>query len=288
MNTFAKLMESVVAARIAYAVEEHRILPDTHLGGRKGISIDHVFQLLLDRVRTAWGLDHKVSMVLLDVAGAYDNVSHRRLLANMKKLGLGALVPWVLAFLSNRSTRIKLPGYLSEAFPTPTGIPQGSTLSPILFLLFNTPLVQTCTKIRGNGRTEAFGWVDDVAIIAISHNYYTNVQLLQRALREAETWAKRHAARFAPDKFELIHFKNPKESPTIPPGNSNVPQANSPTSQEIFSVPPTNSNVPPPNSNVPLANSNIPPASIADWLVEVDSKMVDPYDFDACHPQGND
>lgn len=162
-----------------YAVERHQLLPHTHLGGRKGISIEHVIQLLLDRIHRAWGRSRVVSMILLDVAGAYDNVSHIRLIANMKQLGFGQLAPWVLSFLTGRSTRIKLPGYLSEAFPTPTGIPQGSPISPILFLLFNAPLVKACCNSIGigpyPGMTEGFGWVDDVAILAVSDTYHENV-----------------------------------------------------------------------------------------------------------------
>ncbi|KAJ5413841.1 hypothetical protein N7509_000468 [Penicillium cosmopolitanum] len=124
INTMAKLLESIIATRISDAVELHQLLPGTHLGGRNGISIDHVIQLIIDRVRRAWGRGRQSSMVLLDVAGAYDNVSHQRLLSNMRRLGLGFFVPWVEAFLTNRSTRIKLPGFLSEPFPTPTGIPR--------------------------------------------------------------------------------------------------------------------------------------------------------------------
>ncbi|OQE07892.1 hypothetical protein PENFLA_c153G01015 [Penicillium flavigenum] len=130
----------------------------------------------------------------------------------MRQMGLSALIPWVQSFLTGRSTRIKLPnGYLSEAFPTPTGIPQGSPISPILFLLFNAPLVRTCT-LRGlhYGESEAYGWVDDVCILAISNSYAKNVQLLEKALQKAASWASKHAAKFAPDKFELIHFTNPR------------------------------------------------------------------------------
>ncbi|KAG0152659.1 hypothetical protein PDIDSM_2464 [Penicillium digitatum] len=151
-------------------------------------------------------------MLLLDVAGAYDMVSHERLLYNMRQMGLGALAAWVQSFLTGRTTRIKLPnGYLSEAFPTPTGIPQGSPISPILFLLFNAPLVRACT-LRGlhYGESEAYGWVEDVCILAVSNSYEENIKVLGKALQRASIWAKKHAAKFAPDKFELIHFTNPK------------------------------------------------------------------------------
>ncbi|KAJ5710399.1 hypothetical protein N7488_004555 [Penicillium malachiteum] len=147
INTLGKLLEAVVATRISYAVEEHSLLPKTHLGGRKGISVDQAMQLILSEVREAWGMGKKVSMLLLDVSGAYDNVSHTRLLYNMRKLGLGHFVPWTASFLADRRTRIKLPGYVSDIFVTSTGIPQGSPISPILFLLFNALLVRGYPQI---------------------------------------------------------------------------------------------------------------------------------------------
>ncbi|OKP10281.1 hypothetical protein PENSUB_4301 [Penicillium subrubescens] len=58
-------------------------------------------------------------------------------------------------------------------------------------------------------------WVDDVAIGAESDTYYDNIKLLEKVLGRAEQWAKRHAARFAPDKFELIHFTNAIENDII-------------------------------------------------------------------------
>lgn len=50
LNTLGKIFESIVATRIAWAVEEHGILLKTDLSGRKGISMDHAIQLILDRV----------------------------------------------------------------------------------------------------------------------------------------------------------------------------------------------------------------------------------------------
>ena len=149
-------------------------------------------------------------------------------------MGLGVLTPWVQSFLTGRSTRIKLPnGHLSEEFPTPTGIPQGSPISPILFLLFNAPLVRACT-LRGlhYGESEAYGWVDDVCILAISNSYEENVRLLEKALQRAASWASKHAAKFAPDKFELIHFNNPKSTAT-----TNTTSETPPRNADIWEVP---------------------------------------------------
>jgi ribonuclease HI len=75
--------------------------------------------------------------------------------------------------------------------------------------------VRACT-LRGlhYGESEVYGWVDDVCILAISKSYEENIQVLERALLKANSWAKKHAAKFAPDKFELIHFNNPRSTTT--------------------------------------------------------------------------
>jgi hypothetical protein len=99
-------------------------------------------------------------------------------------------------------------------------------------LLFNAPLVKNCSLITGYGRTEAFGWVDDVCILAVSNSYEENVWLIEKALERADQWAKRHAARFAPDKFELIHYSNPRniiESPS--------PVRSSPSEYDVWAIP---------------------------------------------------
>ncbi|KAJ5195633.1 uncharacterized protein N7498_009071 [Penicillium cinerascens] len=155
------------------------------------------------------------------MSGAYDNVSHERLLHNIKKLGLGHWILWVRSFLQGRSTRVKLPRFLSESIPTPIGIPQGSPISSILFLLFNAPLVRgyTLDLLRCEEYTRAFRWVDDVCVLA-----------------------RRHTAKFAPNKFELIHFSNPRipltttaittATTTPPPAQSQRPP--SPSSSDIY------------------------------------------------------
>ncbi|KAI9035641.1 putative RNA-directed DNA polymerase from transposon X-element [Aspergillus affinis] len=86
----------------------------------------------------AWGKGQKISMLLLDVAGAFDNVSHIRLLHNLHMIGLGFFAGWLKSFLSNRSTRLQLPGYLSNLILIPTRILQGSPISPIAHLDYHS------------------------------------------------------------------------------------------------------------------------------------------------------
>ncbi|KAJ5144460.1 zinc knuckle domain protein [Penicillium atrosanguineum] len=207
LNTLGKFLEAVIARRISYAVETEGLLPKTHLGGRRGISTDHAIHNMIDRIKIAWGKGKPVvSLLMLDVSGAYDNVSHERLLHNLRKRRLGQLAPWVKAFLSNRSTKIRMPEGVSDRISTPTGIPQGSPISPILYLIYNAGLIENC----GN-RVTSNGWVDDVCFMAKGDSERETTKKLISACQKADVWAKTHASVFDPKKYALVHFVNTRE-----------------------------------------------------------------------------
>lgn len=75
--------------------------------------------------------------------------------------------------------------------------------------------------------------MDDVSIIAESTSYAENVRVLEKALGRCDKWAQRHAVRFAPDKFELIHFRNPREADGEDDEDDGQPVLNS----DIWEVP---------------------------------------------------
>ncbi|EED13497.1 reverse transcriptase, putative [Talaromyces stipitatus ATCC 10500] len=209
LNTLSKFLKAIIARRISYAMEAEGLLVKGHLGGRKGISTDHAIQIILDRMRRAWGEGFEVvSMLLLDVSGAYDNAHHLRLLHNMRKRRLGHFVPWVAAFLTGRSTRIKIPKGMSGTISTPTGIPQGSPISPILYLIYNSDLIEDCADEADHVSTS--GWVDDVGMMAAGHSENETITKLQCASATADQWALRHASIFDKKKYQLIHFMNPR------------------------------------------------------------------------------
>ena len=82
--------------------------------------------LLLQRIYLAWSEGKVASLLLLDVSGAYDNVSRERLLHNLRKRRVsGDIVRWVASFLRGRSTTLKLREYTALSWPIEIGIPQG-------------------------------------------------------------------------------------------------------------------------------------------------------------------
>lgn len=205
LNTLAKVLEAIVAQRMSKAAEEKGLLPQSQMGARPGRSTTSALELITEQVHTVWRTNPKfvASMLCLDISGAFDNVSHQRLLHNIRLKGYPLeIVSFIQSFLQDRTTCLRLGEYQDQPRPQTTGIPQGSTLSPILFLFFASTLLP---ELEGR-RVTAMGFVDDTNILTFGETTEANCKRLEEAHEKCMQWADRHGAAFAPQKYQLIHF----------------------------------------------------------------------------------
>jgi exonuclease III len=210
-NTLAKVIEKVLAGKISIAAEERNLLPWNQMGARKQRSTLSAVELLTSAIETAWGAKQPIVSVLgLDLAGAFDNVSWERLLWLLRKKGFPEwTVKLVHSFLTGRRTSFAFNDSRSDWYKTATGIPQGSTLSPILFLFFISELLEEFQEVDKG--LLGFGFVDDTTLIAWGRSATENCRRLTEAHDKCISWARRYGARFAPDKYQLIHFTKKKK-----------------------------------------------------------------------------
>jgi hypothetical protein len=110
---------------------------------------------------------------------------------------------WIGSFLSGRTVRLSFEGAESEPRPLQAGVPQGSPLSPILFILYIASLYEMLSKHRG---LTVVGFADDTNLLTSSFDAAINVRQLEAAYRTCERWAVTRGMEFAPQKSELIHF----------------------------------------------------------------------------------
>lgn len=204
LSTLGKIMEAVIAERISYAVEACGLLPANHFGARKRRSAEQALLLLQEQIYRAWRSGKVLSLISFDVKGAYNGVCKERLLQRMMARGIPVgLVRWTDAFCSDRTACVVVNGHTSERRELlQAGLPQGSPLSPILFLFFNADLVQR--KINANGGSIAF--VDDYTAWVTGPTAEDNRAVIQSIIDDALKWEARSGATFEADKTAVIHF----------------------------------------------------------------------------------
>jgi hypothetical protein len=208
---------------MTFLLERHQLLPNTHFGGRPGRSTSDSLHLLEETIRNAWRTKKVASVLFLDIEGAFPNAVTKRLLHNMKKRRLPRqLIDFTERLLTNRKTQLRFDDYTSEWIPINNGIGQGDPLSMILYIIYNSDLVEVAKPRTGrqalNELTLAF--VDDTAFIAIGKDFETTHRILKDMLEQdggGFEWSRIHNSRFETSKFALIDFSmnRNKERPNM-------------------------------------------------------------------------
>ena len=227
LNTIGKALESIIATRLSWAAEAYELLPRGHMGGRRSASSEHAVHALIEAIHSAWTRKQVASLLLLDVIGAFDNVSQIRLLHNFRKRRIGgSILRWIASFLKDRTTILKLVDYITKRFGMDVGIPQGSPLSPILYFFYNSDLLEVCTDAAL--QSVAPGFIDDVAILVCGNTAEENLEKLMVLDARTRDWSSTHASKFDLSKYHLVHFR-PKaftgpELPLFLPGRTLSPE----------------------------------------------------------------
>ena len=114
------------------------------------------------------------------------------------------MLKWIGGFLQDRITTLKLVDYASKQLSINVGIPQGSPLSPILYLFYNADLIDTCTNHQE--KSIASGFIDDVVLVE-GPSAHTNLKTLYEIHQRTKRWAATYASVFDVAKYQLIHFR---------------------------------------------------------------------------------
>ena len=206
-----KVFERVVCHALVAHLEKHGLLPDGQHGSRAMRStltqlLSH-WDNILDGLEQGDGVDS----VYLDFSKAFDKVETGVLLHKLRDAKvLGKVGCWLSAFLSSatRQQAVVVDGRISDLSPVISGVPQGTVLGPILFLLH---IADIDRGVSPTTRTSSY--VDDTRVSKSICDPTTDCQSLQEDLASIYSWAEDVNMVFNSDKFECLRFwpgKTPK------------------------------------------------------------------------------
>ena len=200
-----KLMEKLMFNSIFNFIDTRNMLSVHQSGFRPGDSCVHQLISIVHEIYSAFDANPSLEVrgVFLDISKAFDRVWHKGLLYKLKCMGInGNLLKLVESFLSNRYQRVVLSGQASSWAEIRAGVPQGSILGPLFFLIYINDLSE-------NLKSTVKLFADDTSIFHVAKDPNTSAEILNNDLTKISEWhidGKCHLIRTLRNKIRKFCF----------------------------------------------------------------------------------
>lgn len=216
----SKVMEKLLLKRLRPILDENEMIPSHQFGFRKKhASIEQVHRVV-NIISQALEEKKYCSAAFLDISQAFDKVWHEGLQYKLKQKLPNTYYNILKSYLTDRYFQVKFQEEQTELYPIKSGVPQGSVLGPILYLLYTADLPSTV-----NTTTATFA--DDTAIMTIHQDPTAASQQLQMNLNEIQHWLKKWRVKANEGKSAHVTFTMRRQTcPPVSLNNKEIPQAN--------------------------------------------------------------
>ena len=214
-----KTFEKVLRNALVSFIEENNLLNPNQHGFRTGRSFLTQLVQHYDRIIAHMEEGKNVDVVYLDFSKAFDKLDFTVTLSKIHNMGIhGKLQEWIYCFLSGRKQTVSVCGRLSEPQPVISGVPQGSVLGPLLFLILLGDIDQEVNHCTVSS------FADDTRILGPVSNQ-EDMENIQADLNSVYNWSKNNNMTFNDDKFECLRYgKQPNRSNNdVYMANNNMP-----------------------------------------------------------------
>ena len=213
LSNISKVQERIVYNRLFEHCTKNNLLTDKNSGFKP---FDSTINRLIHLAHQIYnGLDnkHDTLIVFLDISKAFDRVWHPGLLHKLREFGItGSLYDWLASYLSGRSQKVVIGGEESSALHTNAGVPQGSILGPLLFLIFINDIVKVV-------QNPIFLFADDASLVKSFKDLNEATISINRDLQHLSQWARMWRVTFNALKtvFMIIsmRLRNPLPNPVL-------------------------------------------------------------------------
>ena len=202
-SNICKLMERMIVFRLNWFLEKNGLLNIHQSGFRsKRKTLDQLLRLSDDILKGIGNKKYTLA-VFLDIEKAYDMIWKKGVLYKLSKLGIdGNMFNWISGFLTDRSIQVRIGSTLSDVFAVENGVPQGSVISPLLFLI-------AINDLNPPGVSKSI-FADDTAIWFSHRNVSYATAKIQTALSYIQEWCDKWGFKVSIDKTSMVLFHRSK------------------------------------------------------------------------------
>ena len=224
LSTFSKVLEVVVKIQLSEQFEAKGIIPDTQHGFRPNCSTVTAIMAFEHDIRLALQKGRKAGALFLDLSAAFDLVDPKHLVPKLEKYGATARVcQWVKSFLTGRKQKVLYQEEESEEKENEVGAPQGSALSPFLFLILVSDMGEAVADLEG---IHILSYADDTTVYATGKTQEEVMEKLEVAATKILQFMGDSGLAANPDKTHFLLFGGKGEA-KIKIGTTMIPESSS-------------------------------------------------------------
>ena len=211
LSSISKIYEKLMHSRIIKFLDQNNSLNDMQYGFRPGRSCESALLKAQDIILDSLHKQQVSLLLLIDFSKAFDMVDHNILLDKLKHYGIrGTVLKWFQSYLSDRTQFVTIDGLDSDAKSIKHGVPQGSILGPLLFIIYinDLPNISELVKI--------VLYADDANIIITGKNITEVSQKLKEICNKLIEWVDVNGLRLNLKKTKYIIFTRKKSENFLP------------------------------------------------------------------------
>ena len=210
LTFFAKVFEKIVYNKLLNFISDNNILYDHQYGFRKGRSTQQAIITLVDKITKSQDIGDIVITLLIDLKKAFDTIDHRILLRKLYSYGIrGSMLKWMESYLTDRSQYVVIDGKVSQTRGIKCGVPQGSILGPLLFIISVNDICNVSPMLF------KILYADDTCVL-ISGNHLNNlIDRLNTELISLNNWFKANKLSLNTKKSFFMIFHRSRIKPNV-------------------------------------------------------------------------
>lgn len=211
LSVFGKIFEKLLYSRIYSFVSSQGILSKTQFGFRQSHSTSHAVNYSVNLITKSLKQKHHVLGIFIDLSKAFDTIDHSTLLIKLEGYGIrGVANDLIKSYLTNRLQYTEVVGERSDTLKVQFGVPQGSILGPLLFLLY-------MNDISNSSNLGSFvTFADDTNIFVVGKTKHETYQRGNALLSSLQSYMRANKLHINMSKCCYIHFKPTSGSQTEP------------------------------------------------------------------------